>query len=67
MVIYRGHWRPIAISQIFALLYVAFMIFIPMQVMFIINNYRSYATARSNRKIFIFIEFYILLWQNQFS
>jgi len=38
MLIYRGHWRPIAISQIFALLYVAFMIFIPMQVMIIINN-----------------------------
>ncbi|MCX6701007.1 MAG: ABC transporter ATP-binding protein [Methanomicrobiales archaeon] len=39
--IYRGHWRPIAISQVFALLYVAFMIFIPMQVMIIINNYQD--------------------------
>jgi len=38
MVIYRGHWGAIAISQVFALLYVTFMIFIPMQVMLIINN-----------------------------
>jgi len=48
MVIYRGHWRPIAISQIFALLYVAFMIFIPMQVMIIINNYKDIDAAIQN-------------------
>lgn len=48
MVIYRGHWRPIAISQIFALLYVAFMIFIPMQVMIIINNYQNIDAAIQN-------------------
>jgi ABC-type multidrug transport system fused ATPase/permease subunit len=48
MVIYRGHWRPIAISQIFALLYVTFMIFIPMQVMIIINNYQDIDAAIQN-------------------
>ena len=48
MIIYRGHWRPIAISQIFALLYVAFMIFIPMQVMIIINNYKDIDAAIQN-------------------
>ena len=50
MVIYRGHWRPIAISQIFALLYVAFMIFIPMQVMFIINNYKDIRGERDGNQ-----------------
>ncbi|MDO9324993.1 MAG: ABC transporter ATP-binding protein [Methanoregula sp.] len=48
MVIYRGHWKPIAISQIFALLYVTFMIFIPMQVMIIINNARDIDAAVQN-------------------
>ncbi len=48
MLIYRGHWRPIAISQVFALLYVAFMIFIPMQVMIIINNYQDMNAAIQN-------------------
>jgi len=37
-VIYRGHWNKIVISQIFALLMAAFMIFIPMQVSTIINH-----------------------------
>ncbi|MCX6693448.1 MAG: ABC transporter ATP-binding protein [Methanomicrobiales archaeon] len=37
-VIYRGRWASIAISQIFALLMAAFMIFIPMQVSSIVNN-----------------------------
>jgi ABC-type multidrug transport system fused ATPase/permease subunit len=48
MLIYRGHWRPIAISQIFALLYVTFMIFIPMQVMIIINDAQNINAAIQN-------------------
>ncbi|MDO9034627.1 MAG: ABC transporter ATP-binding protein, partial [Methanoregula sp.] len=48
MVIYRGHWRPIAISQIFALLYVTFMIFIPMQVMIIVNDAQNMDAAIQN-------------------
>lgn len=38
LVIYRGYWGKIAISQVFALLMAAFMIFIPMQVSVIINQ-----------------------------
>lgn len=37
-VIYHGYWGKIAISQIFALLMAAFMIFIPLQVSGIINE-----------------------------
>ncbi|MEI7435063.1 MAG: ABC transporter ATP-binding protein [Methanomicrobiales archaeon] len=48
MSIYRGHWRPIAISQVFALLYVTFMIFIPMQVMIIINDAQNINAAIQN-------------------
>jgi hypothetical protein len=48
MVIYRGHWRPIAISQILALLYVTFMIFIPMQVMIIVNDAQNIDVAIQN-------------------
>ena len=48
MIIYRGHWRPIAISQIFALLYVTFMIFIPMQVMIIVNDAQNMDAAIQN-------------------
>jgi ATP-binding cassette subfamily B protein len=48
MIIYRGHWRPIAISQVFALLYVTFMIFIPMQVMIIVNDAQNMDAAIQN-------------------
>jgi len=47
-VIYRGHWGKIALSQIFALLYAAFMIFIPLQVSHIINNVDNMHAAVEN-------------------
>ena len=37
-VIYKGYWGKIALSQVFALLMAAFMIFIPMQVSSIVNH-----------------------------
>jgi len=37
-VIYRGYWNKILLSQVFALLMAAFMIFIPMQVSSIVNH-----------------------------
>ncbi len=37
-IIYKGYWNKIALSQVFALLMAAFMIFIPMQVSSIVNH-----------------------------
>ncbi|MBN1165907.1 MAG: ABC transporter ATP-binding protein [Methanospirillaceae archaeon] len=47
-VIYRGYWGKIAISQIFALLMAACMIFIPMQVSSIINDASNIHAAVEN-------------------
>ncbi|MFH0968111.1 MAG: ABC transporter transmembrane domain-containing protein [Methanobacteriota archaeon] len=47
-VIYHGYWGKIALSQIFALLMAAFMIFIPLQVSSIINDATNIHAAVEN-------------------
>jgi len=47
-IIYRGYWGKIALSQVFALLMAAFMIFIPLQVSTIINDATDIHAAVQN-------------------